>query len=687
MLICEKCERQFESTIALGTHKVYCGKNIVRNNINKKEKKYKYHIINYDTFLFYLCNESKLKIQFFNLQNESFLKKLYKNFNLKNFSSIKEIDKIILSNFKTSNILNINYWLERGWFDEIFLKNYISNLQKYKSKSTSKLPKTFYENQKMPLYNVKDVNFYIENDKKEYQIIAKNLEELRSKTRNVVYHLSKKSNEHILKELILKTNDLKTDILEERYVFYSENKKIEDLKCEHCHNKKSYSFKNKNWNNTCGDEKCIDKNIKSIILSKYGVENVSNSIIIQEKKKKTNLKKYGTEYAISSDIVRKKIEKTNYKKYGVRTPFENLEIKKKAEKSFLKNILNDKMLLRFKKLNLSYIKYENKYYHIQCLKCKNIFEIHYELLNQRYAKNYPICTNCNPIKKLYSLAERDISQHIQNMGFNVIENYKLNRKEIDIYLPDLNIGFEYNGLVWHSDKFKHKNHLLEKKEHFKKLNINIYNIWSDDWLYKKDIVLSRINNILGISNKIYARKCVLKSVNKKEERKFLNDNHIQGFVNSKFAYGLYYNNMLISIMTFGKLRKNLGQKNKEEHFELLRFCNIKNVSVIGGASKLLKHFTKEVSYKNIISYADLCWSNGNLYKQLGFNLISITKPNYFYFKLDKRLNRFKFRKDVLIKEGYDPTKTEKQIMQERGYYRVYDCGSQKWELNNTIEKL
>ena len=133
-------------------------------------------------------------------------------------------------------------------------------------------------------------------------------------------------------------------------------------------------------------------------------------------------------------------------------------------------------------------------------------------------------------------------------------------------------------------------------------------------------------------------------------------------------------------MTFGNLRKNLGSNTKNDTYELLRFCNKLNTTVIGGASKLLSHFIKIHKPIEIISYCDLRWSNGNLYEELGFTLDHISKPNYFYVKTNIRENRFKYRKDVLVKNGYDRNKTEHTIMLERGYYRLYDCGCSVYKL-------
>ena len=135
-------------------------------------------------------------------------------------------------------------------------------------------------------------------------------------------------------------------------------------------------------------------------------------------------------------------------------------------------------------------------------------------------------------------------------------------------------------------------------------------------------------------------------------------------------------------MTFGNLRKNLGSTSKEGCYELLRFCNKLNTTVVGGASKLFKHFLKEYKPKEVISYCDRRWSEGNLYEMLGFEFSHNSKPNYFYVINGKRENRFKYRKDILVKEGFDPNKSEHEIMLERGIYRIYDCGCKVYKYVN-----
>ena len=291
------------------------------------------------------------------------------------------------------------------------------------------------------------------------------------------------------------------------------------------------------------------------------------------------------------------------------------------------------------------------------------------------------CTKCS--NNGTSKIEKDINNFLTNLGVNTKTNDRgiLNGQELDIFIPSHNLAIEYNGLYWHSEQYVKSNHHLNKTELCEKQNIQLIHIFEDEWLHKQDIVKSRIKNILGLTeNKIYARKCVIKEVTSKDTKNFLNYNHIQGNVNSSIRIGLYYDGELVSLMTLGKGRVALGSNVIDNSYELLRFCNKLDTSVIGGADKLLKHFIKSYQPKEIISYADRRWSNGNLYEKLGFNFIHNSKPNYFYILDKKRKYRFGFRKDILVKQGFQENKSEHEIMLERNIYRIYDCGNKKYVL-------
>ena len=264
---------------------------------------------------------------------------------------------------------------------------------------------------------------------------------------------------------------------------------------------------------------------------------------------------------------------------------------------------------------------------------------------------------------------------------SILDDVEVHQEDMMLLSESNKIKIFYNKLHINSDIFKDKKYIFNRYE--TRGEYTVINIFEDTWLSKKDIVKSRIRNALNKTEiKIYARKCVVKVIKDASVSKaFLAENHMQSWIRSKLALGLYYNDELVSIMAFGSLRKNLGQSNKDGSWELLRFASKLGVSVIGGASKLFKYFTTHYEYNVLISYADRCWSNGELYQKLGMT-ISKNKimPSYFYIIDGVRKNRFAFRKDILVSEGFDSNMTEVSIQHSRGYYRIFDCGCFKYEL-------
>ena len=403
---------------------------------------------------------------------------------------------------------------------------------------------------------------------------------------------------------------------------------------------------------------------KKTNLEKYGVDNYSKSANFIEKVKTTNIQKYGVDWVTKLDSVKKKSKETFSNKYGV----DNIAKLEHHRKDF--KISNDSQYINYINNSVSLF---------SCEKGHN-FEIHFSIYNNRKKYGIPLCTVCNPVGENSSIKQDEIYKFIcGNYSGRVIKSYR-DGLEIDIYLPDINLGFEFNGLYWHSEIYKERGYHINKTTYFKKLGIDIFHIWEDDWIYKNEIVKSMILNKLGKSKKIGARECYIREINNKDCKKFLNDNHIQGWCISKYRYGLFYKEELLSVMTFGNLRINLGQKNKTGQYELLRFCNKKYTSVIGGASKILKYFKDLINPIRIVSYSKNDYSNGNLYKTIGFKFEKLTSPNYYWVVNSRRENRYKWRKDVLVKMGGDIKMSESSIMISNGYYRIFDSGNTRWIL-------
>lgn len=322
-------------------------------------------------------------------------------------------------------------------------------------------------------------------------------------------------------------------------------------------------------------------------------------------------------------------------------------------------------------------------------KLKIICKLHGEFEQQ--PNNHLSGNGCPFCHNIISKSETEIVSFLKQYNIAMITNDRklISPLEIDIILPAHNIGIEFCGLYWHSELFKNdKNYHLNKLQLMNKMNYKLITIFEDEWLHKRDIVQSRLLHLLGLSTKGKgARQLTIKSISAKEAKDFLDMYHIQGNGTYGYAkYGAYDLSELVAVMTFSKPRLALGRKkNIAAPDELLRFAsNGKNYP--GLASRLFRTFVKEYKPKEIISYADRRWSDGNLYKQLGFELESITGVNYWHTKgAAQRHYRFNFRKDRikhLVENGN--TKTEIEIMRELGYSRIWDCGSLKflWKSTN-----
>ena len=440
----------------------------------------------------------------------------------------------------------------------------------------------------------------------------------------------------------------------------------------------------------CLNKSSIHKDkIKETNIKKYGFDSHNKNPKIKNIKKQSYQDRFGVDNPMFLKEIREKQKKSLIEKYGVDNPMKishvieqrEKEIKEGSEKNIKRHIE------RTKDFNVQFIKRENGFNYFKCLSCKNIFKTTSNLTNSRLKINNNICLFCNK-NKSYSSILKKIIELLDSYGiYYELNNRKiLLGKEIDIYIPEKRVGIEVNGLYWHSSIYKDKDYHLNKTDLSEKQNITLFHFFEDEILNNFDIISSMILNKLGLNeNKIYARNTNIKSIDSKIYKKFLNENHIQGYTPTKYMYGLYYKEELVSVMGFGSKRLALGSKHNEKNeYELLRFCNKINTTVIGGASKLLKIFKEKHPNCKIITYANRRYSQGLLYKKLGFVFIHKTKPNYFYIKPGSliRENRFKYRKSVLVSNGFDPLKTEKDIMLERGFHRIYDSGQLKYELFN-----
>lgn len=485
---------------------------------------------------------------------------------------------------------------------------------------------------------------------------------------------------------------------------FSVDKKREIRNKTEITNLKKYGTKNPTQNKEIQEKRIASfkKNIKqwqesykNTSLERYGNVHPWSNKIIREKYEASMLKLYGSDNPMKSEEIKEKIKKTNIEKYGGASPLSSSLIRSKAfthfrlETSFtdpkviqkIKETKHSRYLEKLKNTIKGFISLDDDTFKIYCLKCDTEYETSRSVYFKRIKYKVETCTKCN---KVYSKSEKQkelydwlISTGLTDIKIN--DRKILNGKELDFFIPEKNIAIEFNGLYWHSEIYKDKWYHLNKSDLCNVLGIRLIHIYEDDWDMKKEIVKSRLINLLGASTvKIYARKCEVREITSSLIESFLLTNHIQGSVRSKYNIGLFHEGELVSVMSLGSLRASLGHSPSKSCYELLRFCSKLNSNVVGGASKLFSYFLRQYDPMSVLSYADRSWSTGGLYQSLGFEQIDTGAPNYWYIVNGVRMHRYGFRKDVLVRQGFDASKTESQIMIERDILRIYDSGSLKF---------
>jgi len=300
--------------------------------------------------------------------------------------------------------------------------------------------------------------------------------------------------------------------------------------------------------------------------------------------------------------------------------------------------------------------------------------------------------NINMERFFSSSQEKEIKDFIESFGVECYTDRKiLHGKELDIFIPSKNVAIEFNGNLWHSEKFgKDKNYHLNKLIECNQRGIKLLQIFEDEYAEHKEIVLSKIKHILGLegknSIKIPGRKCKISLIKYFIAEDFLKKYHIQGFTKSTVYIGAYYEKELIAVMSF------LNEKDNE--WNLTRFASKNGTVCMGVGGKMFSYFINNFKPQEVKSFADRRWTldeKTNLYTKLGFILSSILKPEYRYYnsKIDryKRFHKFNFRKQILHKKyGLPLSMTEKEMTEKLGYIRIYDCGLFKYVWRNPVKK-
>jgi len=248
--------------------------------------------------------------------------------------------------------------------------------------------------------------------------------------------------------------------------------------------------------------------------------------------------------------------------------------------------------------------------------------------------------------------------------------------ELDIVNHTKKIAVEYCGIYWHSEASSGKKSGYHRKKYLdcKKAGYKLITVFETDSITKVKALLLKL---LGKTTKIGARKTTIRYLNSTEAMNFHREHHLHGHVGAKHHYGLSYAGQIIMVASFGKNRFS-----NQFQYECSRITSHSEYTVVGGVSRLIKHFIDEVSPKSIATFADLRFGNGNVYEKCGFSYLGNSDPNYWYSKryCNPLYSRVKFQKHKLKKqlESFDESKTEFENMIDNGWDRIWDCGNAKY---------
>lgn len=412
--------------------------------------------------------------------------------------------------------------------------------------------------------------------------------------------------------------------------------------------------------------------------AKYGYDHNMHDPGFLEKWKTNQKEKNEGKYFVETDEFKEKSRDTQITKYGAWHSAS--EHGKKLTVAKYENEL--------KKFNCSLLEISDKNnIKFKCGICETETTENSNYIKFRVRHDITPCPHCYCKSMPTSCEEQEVSNFIKGLGL-IVTHYDrdfLDNSGADIVVESAKLIVEYDGIYWHSEQYRSADYHLRKKLCAEKKGYRLVHLFSDEWTYSKSIVKSRLVTILNKCNiygmnKLYARKCTIADVPAKDSTAFLKSNHLQGNIDSPWRVGLFYDDKLVSLMTFGRNRFSGG-------IEMHRFCTKIDTIVVGAAGKLFAHFVEtHPEVDTITSYADARWSTSHaFYEKLGFTLESMSSPGYFIVDGDIRRNRMQFQKHKIAGPG-DENKTEHEITLERGLYRIYDCGQYRYVWHRTKDE-
>lgn len=438
------------------------------------------------------------------------------------------------------------------------------------------------------------------------------------------------------------------------------------------------------------------KQYKETMMRNHGYENNFQRPECIEKIKDTNIRKYGHAHPMKNEKILKKATTTLKDRTGYDNPLKNPETFEKVKKTN-KERHGEEFYTKTKEYKERMAEFWNSQQPehgrrghigqnvIDILRDPDQMEALYneyggvELAYQLKVHNTTVYDwlSKHGIKRARrSFLEESFSSFLDEIGIEYIRNDRqlLEGLEVDFLIPQLGIGFEMDGIWWHSSAYVDKNFHKMKTDMSANKGVALFHIFEDEWNQKREHVKRKVRHLLkaSVDRTVYARKTVFEKKNPIDTKKFFEDNHIQGYGRGSFC---------------GVLRDETGEtvaaavfmKDPSSPSRVILNRYATSCSVVGGMSKIVansRQYLIDMGFDEIVSYADLRWSNGALYESSGWVKSGMTPPDYTYVVGSNRVRKQNFRKSVMKRryEEYDDTLTEWQNTEKMGIPRIYDCG-------------
>lgn len=272
---------------------------------------------------------------------------------------------------------------------------------------------------------------------------------------------------------------------------------------------------------------------------------------------------------------------------------------------------------------------------------------------------------CPACGRTTSYAQREVADFIASLGVRVEHDNRtvLGGLHIDIWAPDRGIGVEYHGGFWHTQARVGNKH-REKWTRAEAAGVRLIQMFDFEWLERRPAAENRLRALFEGAKPCAARACELRAIDAKEANAFFKQWHTQGAcVRPRASYGLYADGVLLAVMSFGVGRFSA------DTWELLRYASVGRVA--GGFARLFTAFQREHKPDSIVSYCDLRWGDGGVYKANGFTLDGITNPDYWYVSKAQRVSRY-------AAQHRPKGQSEREWAEEHGYQKVLGVGHQRW---------